>query len=546
VPNALAFDVLARDRASGTFNKISRAADGTGKKLGGLQSKVGVFSRVGTRGLGIFSTGLAAVGIGAAIAVPKILDMAGNLELMDRKAKTVFGGQIGKVETWAAANAHAMGLTSRQATGLAANFADLLIPMKFSREEATKMSTATVGLSGALAQWSGGQHSAAEVSQILASAMLGERDALKGLGISISEADVQARLAKKGQDELTGSALAQAEAIATQELIFEKSADAQAAYAKGQGTLASKVASAKASLAEMGETILVAATPALKSLADFTTNTAIPAVEGFAKSVNDNGLEIAAAFLTIADVVVTFGNITAQILRQVADNFLSFAGVIVHGAANAFGWVPGIGPKLKTAEKSFDKFQAGVLGSLDAAIAKTQSWDEALDAMRKEVKLKADIKDLQAKIATARQELKRKDLNTARRIRILGNIHDLESALRRAKGALASVHDKTVTLTVFHNTVFHNGRGGGQARQHGGPVWPGGAFVVGERRPELFVPDRPGRIVPRVPASTGVAGGGITINGGVHLHGVQNVSELVAALQRYAKNNAGIKIRAFS
>lgn len=38
--------------------------------------------------------------------------------------------------------------------------------------------------------------------------------------------------------------------------------------------------------------------------------------------------------------------------------------------------------------------------------------------------------------------------------------------------------------------------GGRRVRQHGGPVWPGAAFLVGEAGPELFVPDRPGHIVP--------------------------------------------------
>jgi len=42
------------------------------------------------------------------------------------------------------------------------------------------------------------------------------------------------------------------------------------------------------------------------------------------------------------------------------------------------------------------------------------------------------------------------------------------------------------------------------------------------------------------------ADGGITINGGVHLHGVQDINGMVAELQRYAKRNGGIKIRTFA
>lgn len=50
---------------------------------------------------------------------------------------------------------------------------------------------------------------------------------------------------------------------------------------------------------------------------------------------------------------------------------------------------------------------------------------------------------------------------------------------------------------------------GYEKREHGGPVRAGVPYVVGEKRPELFVPSQNGTIVPKVPA--GVGGGGTTI-----------------------------------
>lgn len=41
----------------------------------------------------------------------------------------------------------------------------------------------------------------------------------------------------------------------------------------------------------------------------------------------------------------------------------------------------------------------------------------------------------------------------------------------------------------------------GGFRESGGPVSPGKAYVVGEKRPELFVPDRAGSIIPSVPTA---------------------------------------------
>jgi hypothetical protein len=51
-------------------------------------------------------------------------------------------------------------------------------------------------------------------------------------------------------------------------------------------------------------------------------------------------------------------------LRFVVMKVLDFAGSVVSGAAKAFGWVPGLGPKLKTAATEFAKFRDSVNGKL--------------------------------------------------------------------------------------------------------------------------------------------------------------------------------------
>ena len=56
------------------------------------------------------------------------------------------------------------------------------------------------------------------------------------------------------------------------------------------------------------------------------------------------------------------------------------------------------------------------------------------------------------------------------------------------------------TEGAFANTApGGTGRVGG-GREHGGPVQAGQAYIVGERRPEIFVPNTSGVILPRVPS----------------------------------------------
>ena len=218
--------------------------------------------------------GLGLLGGAALLAAPKILNAGASLEGLDAKASTVFEGSLGAVNNWAAANASAMGITQSQARDAAAAMADLLKPMGFNAAQAADMSTSMIDLSGALSAWTGGTRNAAEVSEILSKAMLGERDGLKELGISISEADVQARLAKNGTQDLTGAALEQAKAIATQQLILEKSTDAQTAWSDGSMDAAKEQNKMKAATAQLGESFNRALYPALKGILPVVTTVA--------------------------------------------------------------------------------------------------------------------------------------------------------------------------------------------------------------------------------------------------------------------------------
>ncbi len=65
-------------------------------------------------------------------------------------------------------------------------------------------------------------------------------------------------------------------------------------------------------------------------------------------------------------------------VRFVVDRFLDMAGWIIHAAATAFGWIPGIGPKLKDAAKAFDKFKNDVNRALGGVQGRTVNVDVAM------------------------------------------------------------------------------------------------------------------------------------------------------------------------
>lgn len=213
----------------------------------------------------------------------QLFNLGVEMEVLAKKAQTVFGEALPLVTAAAEENAKAMGLTTTQYTAAATAIGDLLVPMGFQREEAANISTELVNLSGALSEWTGGQIKSTDVSRILSKALLGEREELKQLGIAISEADVKARLAEKGLDKLTGTLLQQAKATATLELVTEKSVDAQTAYAENAGALVRRQAEISAKVSEVSEklaTLLIPVFERLISIADNVVNLFLKIADG--------------------------------------------------------------------------------------------------------------------------------------------------------------------------------------------------------------------------------------------------------------------------
>jgi hypothetical protein len=219
---------------------------------------------------GMFSGALGKVGgaMVAAFAVDRIVTFVDELrktavmlDTYNSKTATVFGDAARIVEDSATKQAADLGLARSQYKLLATDVGDLLVPMGFQREEAARVSTQLVNLSGVLAEWSGGQKNATEVSGSLRKALLGEYEELESVGIKLSEQIVKDKLAADGKDKLKGAALEQAKAQAVLALIMEKSQDAQTAFANNQDSLARQSARLSASFQTIKETLAASLIP---------------------------------------------------------------------------------------------------------------------------------------------------------------------------------------------------------------------------------------------------------------------------------------------
>jgi len=112
--------------------------------------------------------------------------------------------------------------------------------------------------------------------------------------------------------------------------------------------------------------------------------------------------------------------------------------------------------------------------------------------------------------------------------------------------AASMKRDTTVTVTTINRSVNEVLGNFGGPRALGGPVNPSKSYLVGERGPELFVPNIAGTIVPNGGSAGGAAASGsmITVNvtAGMGTDGAQVGEQIVSALRAYERRNGALPI----
>jgi hypothetical protein len=223
--------------------------------------------------------------------------------------------------------------------------------------------------------------------------------------------------------------------VAGAQTVILKALEAQfggSAKAAGE-TMGGKLEILKAKFGDVRQDLVTQMLPALTKLMDFITKTALPAIQklagflernkavivplavaigtivaaikiwtavqaalNFVMEANPIGLVVIAIAALAAGLIYAYkhsesfrnvvngafsaisgaasfmwNGVLKPTFKFLVDTFLAVAGAIVHGASKAFGWVPGIGGKLKNAAKAFDKFRDDVNKSLAGVKDKT-------------------------------------------------------------------------------------------------------------------------------------------------------------------------------
>jgi len=205
------------------------------RSMSNAQKRIGQFTRLSSTAFIGAGTAFTA----ATVAIGKrSVRLASDAEEINAKYKTVFNNIGAKSQIMAKELAKNYGLAGSSAKSLMGDTGDLLTGFGFGQEQALNMSSEVNKLAVDLASFTNFSGGAAGASRALTKALLGERESIKSLGISILENDVKTRVALNTQKGMTFETERQAKAFATLQLAQEQSTNAIGDYARTKDGLA--------------------------------------------------------------------------------------------------------------------------------------------------------------------------------------------------------------------------------------------------------------------------------------------------------------------
>ena len=180
-----------------------------------------------------------------------LVKLASAAEETENKFNVTFSSLQNEAQKTAASFAANFGLAEQASQKLLSDTGDLLTGFQFTQAEALALSEQVNILAGDLASFSNIEGGTERASKALTSALLGETESVKSLGIVIRQADVMQRVAAKGMGNLTGMALMQAKAQATLEIATEQSKNALGDFERSQDSAANVARRVNARLTDM-------------------------------------------------------------------------------------------------------------------------------------------------------------------------------------------------------------------------------------------------------------------------------------------------------
>lgn len=395
----LQIDIIARDRASQAFDKVAGSAGKTSKVI-----------RAGAK---VAALGFAAVAVGAVKLAQGAADDQKAAAALAKTLKNTTGAtdaQVASVEDWISAQGRALGISDDKLrpslSALATATGDI--------GKAQKLASLAMDVSA------GSGKSLETVTQALVKAQNGSVGGLSRLGIATKDAagktksfaQIQADLSKKFGGQAATAAETMSGKMQRLKLTLSEAGESigykllpvavkLADWFLNQGIpAAGRFAdwfgqNVMPKLHAFGDFIASTVLPKLREFGDWIGNHVVPALKRFGDKAGESGGFLDTLKTSASIAFIFLRDVAAPIVKKLAEKILPLwanymtrgvipaitnvmkavlvmggAGVtafgwILHAAAKGFGWIPGIGPKLKAADAKFGAFASSVQAQLN-------------------------------------------------------------------------------------------------------------------------------------------------------------------------------------
>ncbi|MDN6291471.1 MAG: phage tail tape measure protein [Tetragenococcus halophilus] len=191
-----------------------------------------------------------------------------DLEATEAKYNTVFKGMTDQSDAFIKEFQKLTPATKAEARSMASGIQDMLIPMGVAREDATEMTEEFMHVSGALANFNSGTHTAQDVTNAMTSALSGQYDSLKSLGIQLDATTVKEKAVEMGLASSTEEVTKSIQAQVLMKEVYAQSGDALDAYTEANLDAKTKMGLLKTEIIDVAAEFGTAMLPAISSVID--------------------------------------------------------------------------------------------------------------------------------------------------------------------------------------------------------------------------------------------------------------------------------------
>jgi hypothetical protein len=205
------FNILAKDNASASLEKVGKAA------------------------MGMFTAFAAGKGIDFA---KDAIESASDLNESMSKSQVVFGKSNATILQWSQNSAKAMGVSRQEAIESASTFGNFFGAMGIAQDKAAGMSTSIVKLAGDMASFNNADP--AQVLEDLRSGLSGQVEPLRKYGVDLSDATLKQEAMREGMKISNGTLTASQKEQVAYALIMKQTTTAQGDFARTSSGLANQ------------------------------------------------------------------------------------------------------------------------------------------------------------------------------------------------------------------------------------------------------------------------------------------------------------------